>query len=156
VTGFRSALVLLPQADDVDPIDGAFDLWLEAAGWDRDRMELRPPADHENFGYRVCAVHSCDRVTWGQANQGMCPGCASAWIKAGRPNLDLFFQQSPNRDRWHHNSALCAVERNGKRCPRPARQNGLCSTHFDALEAAEPDQTLVLATLQPLETLGAL
>ena len=83
MTGHRSALVLLPQADDVDPTDRAFDLWLEAAGWDADRMEQRPPADHENFGYRLCAVHSCDRVAWGQANQGIGPqehpptGCAT-------------------------------------------------------------------------------
>ena len=33
VTGFRSALVLLPQSDDVDAIAPAFDVWLEAAGW---------------------------------------------------------------------------------------------------------------------------
>jgi hypothetical protein len=154
MTGHRSALVLLPQADDVKCTDGAFDSWLDAAGWDADRMELRPPADHENFGYRICAVHSCDRVAWGQANQGMCSGCARAWMRAGRPTLEPFYLQSPNRERWHHTSASCTVERNGTRCARPARQNRLCSNHFDALKAGGPDHVAVLATFEPLETLG--
>jgi hypothetical protein len=80
MTGHRSALVLLPPLDDhVDSTDSAFDEWLRAAGWDADRMELRPPTDHGTLGYQVCAVDACHRVAWGKANQGMCSGCAGAW-----------------------------------------------------------------------------
>ena len=102
MTRHRSALVLLPQVDEVGRSDSAFKLWLEEAGWDDDRMELRPPADHPTLGYLICAVDACGRVAWGQANQGMCPGCAGAWMRVGRPALEPFFQQSPNRERWHH------------------------------------------------------
>ena len=155
MTGFRSALVLLPQSDDIDQTDGAFDRWLEAAGWDADLMELRPPADHENFGYRLCAVAACDRVAWGQANEGMCPGCAGAWLKAGRPDRDQFLRQPPKRVRWHHTNARCAVERDGRQCERPVRYTGrFCSNHFDALKSAGPDEASVLATLEPLDSLG--
>lgn len=154
MSGHRSQLVLLPQVDEVDRSDSAFELWLQEAGWNGDRMELRPPADHPTFGYLICAVESCGRVAWGQANQGMCPGCASAWMRGGRPALEQFFQQSPNRERWHHVHESCAVERNGIRCARPVRQNGLCSKHFDAVKTGGADHAAVLATLEPLETLG--
>lgn len=117
-------------------------------------MELRPPADHPTFGYLICAVESCGRVAWGQANQGMCSGCASAWMRGGRPSLELFFQQSPNRERWHHVHEPCAVERNGVRCARPVRQKGLCFKHFDAVKAGGADDAAVVATLEPLESLG--
>lgn len=154
MTGHRSELVLLPQLDEAGRSDSAFELWLEEAGWDSDRMELRPPANHPTFGYLICAVESCGRVAWGQANQGMCSGCASAWMRVGRPALEQFLQQSPNRERWHHIHESCAVERNGIRCARPVRQNGLCSKHFDAVKTGGPDHAAALATLEPLETLG--
>jgi hypothetical protein len=105
----RSELVPLRQVDDVGRRDSAFDLWLEEAGWNGDRMELRPLADHPTFGYLICAVEACGRVAWGQANRGMCPSCAGAWMRLGRPALERFFEQSPNRERWHHIQESCAV-----------------------------------------------
>lgn len=155
MTDHRAALVLLPQPDDHrSQAGGAFDEWLRDAGWDAERMELRPPADHDTLGYLVCAVRTCDRVAWGQANRGMCPGCAGAWMKANRPDLEKFALQSPNRDRWHHNPAPCAVERHGTQCSRPVRQNGLCASHFDAAKRIGSGDAATLATLAPLPPLG--
>ena len=56
-----SGLVLLVSPDPVETTSQAFDHWLRDAGWDDRQAQLRPPADHETLGYRVCAVDACER-----------------------------------------------------------------------------------------------
>ena len=153
MTGFGTALVLLPQSEDEE--ENAFTTWLQAAGWNAELMELHPPSNHENFGYRVCAVEACDRVAWGQANQEMCPGCARAWVRSGRSERELFLRQPPRRVRWHHVTTPCAVERNGRRCERPVRYSGrFCEVHAKAVKAAAADLDAVLESLEPLDGWG--
>jgi integrase len=154
MTAVGAALVLLPTPDRTEPTSHAFDVWLQEAGWDAQHAELRPPPHHETFGYRVCAVDACPRVAWGQANAGMCPGCASAWIRAGRPDREVWYRQSPNRDRWHHTTNQCAVQRDGKRCQRPAGRDGLCVSHSRAISVAKLPRDQALASLEPLPSYG--
>jgi hypothetical protein len=155
LSGVGAALVLLPPSGDDDDPQSAFMLWLQAAGWDGDLMELRPAASHENFGYKVCAVEVCDRVAWGRANQAMCPGCARAWETSGRPDRELFVLQPPRRVRWHHVKTPCVVERNGRRCERPVRySNRFCDFHAGAVRTAGAAPGSVLSELEPLESWG--
>jgi hypothetical protein len=146
VTEFRTALALLPPTAGTEPAYDAFDAWLHAAGWDTDRLELRPSPDHETLGYRVCAVETCDRPTWGRANQGLCSGCDAAWRRRGRPDRRTFDRQPPHRFRQHH-AERCSVMRNGEQCPRPARHNGLCRAHTYVVSKSSCDPAVVLATL---------
>jgi len=154
VTGYRSKLILLPGAAATDPTTAAFESWLHAAGWSAERQELRPSPDHETLGYRVCAVETCDRPTWGQANQGLCSGCEAAWRHSGRPDRRIFDLQPPIRVRKHQAIKPCAVTRNGKRCARQARHYGLCQAHGDAVRRTPGDRDIVVASLEPLDSSG--
>jgi hypothetical protein len=150
VTEFRASLVLLPRADGAEPANDAFESWLRGAGWDAQRLELRPSPEHETLGYRLCAVEQCDRPAWGQANRGLCSGCANAWRRNGRPDRQLFDSQPPSRIRRHHVIELCSVTRQGKRCARRARRDGLCSAHGDLVRKSNRDPAVVVATFEPL------
>ena len=59
--GIRGALALVPTEGEIDPAINPFDQWLLAAGWDADRLELRPSPIHDTLGWKVCAVDACDR-----------------------------------------------------------------------------------------------
>ena len=84
----------------------------------------------------------------------MCPGCAGAWISAGRPDREVWDRQSPNRVRWHHTNKQCAVERAGKCCERPTRQDGLCEAHARLVRISGLPRAAALATLEPLPSYG--
>lgn len=154
MTEFRASLVLLPPAAGVEPDADAFESWLRGAGWEPERLELRPSPDHETLGYRLCAVEECDRPAWGQADQGLCSGCAIAWRRNGRPDRELFNSQPPSRIRRHHVVELCSVTREGKRCARPARWDGLCRAHADLVRKSNCDPTIAVTTFEPLSTHG--
>ena len=151
--GIRGALALVPTEGDIDPAINPFDQWLLAAGWDGDRLELRPSPTHDTLGWKVCAVDACDRSAWGQKNSGLCNGCKTQWHSQGQPDRLLFDRQPPKRNCMKQPTP-CSVTRNGVRCSRSARRKGLCGPHAAAVLRSAGEGDDVIAGLSPLPSLG--
>ncbi|MFA4085279.1 site-specific integrase [Mycobacteroides salmoniphilum] len=130
MTDYRSALVLMPQAEPDDEADNAFDSWLQEAGWSPDLQVLRPPQTHETLGWRECIVVGCGRPAWDARGRGLCNGCLAVWRDHDQPDLEVFSQR-PSRRVEYQIFDRCSVVRDGVQCGRKAHAHGMCKRHDD-------------------------
>lgn len=157
MTDYRSALMLMPQAEPDGEADNAFDSWLEEAGWNPAQQVLRPPQTHETLGWRECIVVGCGRPAWDARGRGLCNGCLAVWRDHGQPDLEIFSQR-PSRRVEYQIFDRCSVIRDGVQCGRKAHANGMCKRHDDMVRhhvvVRKRSRAEVLATLVPYPSAG--
>lgn len=97
------------------------------------RLEF--PTSDPVFGSAPCRVPNCPRPARGQ---GLCQGHHQRWVRAGRPDLDVFVATTDPRWRRQRPNLVCGVGG----CGYGVARRGLCQLHAQRWErAGRPDLT---------------